>query len=105
MKRCAILLAWVASCGGGAAPSPSTEQVASHHLDSLTFPLFPEGLGQEYLDLRAARREAGKPRTSLTDGIPWAASLDEAFERATREDKPVLVATLVRENGDPDCDV
>lgn len=105
MKRFALLAALLASCDAGSAPAPSARQAAPHHLDSLTFPLFPDSLREEYAHLRAERREAGKPRTSLTDGIPWAASLDEAFERATREDKPVLLATLVRENGDPDCDV
>lgn len=43
--------------------------------------------------------------TVLPSQIQWASSIDEAIERATREDKPILVLTFVRENGDPQCDV
>ena len=43
--------------------------------------------------------------TFRTKDVAWETDLDEAFARAKREDKPLVLATFTRENGDPDCDV
>lgn len=43
--------------------------------------------------------------TFRTQDVVWETDLDEAFARAKREDKPLVLATFTRENGDPDCDV
>lgn len=77
---------------------------ADHPLARVRFPLF-ERFEQGCVELLDERERAGKPQTVLTDDVPWATTLDEAFERARREDKPVMIATFVRENGDPHCDV
>ena len=37
--------------------------------------------------------------------IDWAPDVYAAIERATAEDRPILLLTHVRENGDPACDV
>ena len=77
----------------------------AHHLAQLSFPLFSETYLDVVDELVQERQEAGCPETSLTDQIDWAEDFDEAFARATAEDKPVLLALLVRENGDTECDV
>lgn len=126
MMRRAILLPALAlaglgvSCGtqadsGSSATSPkenssgakaaSAQVKSTHHLASLTFPLFPPDAEKTYGKLRKARMAEGNPETVRTDKIDWAATVDEAFARATKEDKPVLFVTFVRENGDPHCDV
>ncbi len=89
----------------GAKPSAIESTFKGHHLASVSFPLFPEDAEAKYGQLRKARQAAGLPETTLTDAIPWAKTIDEAFERATKEDKPLLLVTFVRENGDPACDV
>lgn len=66
--------------------------------------LFADDGEEDYARFRRARQAAGED-TRLTDGIQWAATLDEAFSRGMAEDKPVMLATFVRENGDPHCDV
>lgn len=75
------------------------------YLSDITFPLFSPDAEKEYGRLRKARKAKGMPESVLTDAIDWAPTLDEAFARATKADKPVLLVTYVRENGDPLCDV
>ena len=86
------------SCGDVAASG-------EHHLASLSFPLFSSDTTRRSFELVEAREKLGNPRSTLTDEIEWATTVDEAFERATREDKPVLFATYVRYNAEPACDV
>jgi hypothetical protein len=43
--------------------------------------------------------------SELTRAIDWAETIDEAFQRASAADRPVLFLTFVRENGDPLADV
>ncbi len=58
--------------------------------------------------LRMRRHEGRESELRPTERpaeIRWAESLGAAIERARREDKPIVVFTFVRENGDPLCDV
>jgi len=96
--RLALLAALgCAACSGGSLP-------ADHHLANVSFPLF-ENLEENCSALLAERAQAGCPISEPTSAIRWATTLDEAFERGAREDKPVMIASFVRENGDPHCDV
>ena len=91
------LLATLVACSDSPLPG-------GHHLTEVEFPLI-ENFSANCNQLLAEREAAGMPESTLTNAVEFAASLDEAFERATREDKPVMIATFVRENGDPHCDV
>ena len=91
-------------CSDSGQRSDTAGLPSDHHLTRIEFPLF-EDFAAERNRLLAEREAAGKPETRLTDEVLFAETFDEAFERATREDKPVLLATFVRENGDPHCDV
>lgn len=79
------------SCGEELAPEPVS--------------IFSDDVGQVQRQLVREMKDAGHPRTTLTTAIEWMPSLDAAFERATAEDKPVLISSYVRENGDPENDV
>ena len=111
----AAALGGLAACGEvrGAEPTPPSAAAsvavpaapAPHPLAAVSFPLFTTDVNARCNALRSARDAAGRPTSFLTDAVDWAPSLDAAFARATAEDKPVLLATFVRENGDPHCDV
>ena len=52
----------------------------------------------------ATERRAGTvTKTELPPEIQWAQSFPEAIERATREGKPIFIASSVRKGGNPDC--
>ena len=91
----AVLLA---ACDAGGLP-------AGHHLASLSFPLLSTDVDARCRELLAERERQGKPRSCAPEAIDWAGSIDEAFARAAREDKPVLFTTFVREQADPTRDV
>jgi hypothetical protein len=91
----AVLLA---ACGGQEIP-------AGHHLASLSFPLVSTDVDARCRELIAERERQGRPPSCPAEAIEWAGSVDEAFARAAREDKPVLFTTYVRENADPTRDV
>lgn len=103
------VLGALGACGEvqGAEPGPGRPVVgaAPHPLAEVTFPLFTTDVNARCNALRSARDAAGRPPSVLTDALDWAPTLDAAFARATAEDKPVLLATFVRENGDAHCDV
>jgi hypothetical protein len=79
----------------------------SHHEgpDSGSLALFSEDIGRIHREMVLAREEAGLPRSSLPPEIEWMPDIDAAFAKAKREDKPVLISTSVRENGNPAGDV
>ena len=99
-----LLAALVLSAAALAGGCDRAQLPPDHHLAQVRFPLLEdfEAQCEALLNDHAA---AGMPETQAPAQVQWAATLDEAFERATREDKPVLIATLVRENGDAHCDV
>ena len=66
---------------------------------------FSDDVGEIHRQMVLDRELAGLPRTSLPSGVEWMPNLEAAFARATAEDKPVLIATSVPENGDPANDV
>lgn len=117
MRRAAFLMVLLGgvACSGKEFPVAQERQPAGdellahlpegHHLRSLHFPIFSDDAEAQYSKLRLLRKSAGLPETKLTDKIQWAKNLDDAFARAKAEDKPVLLVTFVRENGDPHCDV
>lgn len=73
--------------------------------DSGSLSLFSEDIGRIHREMVLAREQAGLPRSSLPPEIEWMPDIDAAFAKAKREDKPVLISTSVRENGNPAGDV
>lgn len=88
----------LAACGRGNLPP-------GHHLAALSFPLVSTDVDARCHELLEERKSQGSPRTCLPETIEWAATVDEAFARAAREDKPVLFTHFVRFKGDPARDV
>ncbi len=99
-----VLLTALAATACSDSAQPAAALPGDHPLARVEFPLF-EDFEEGCRQLMAERVRAGAGETVLSDEVDWAATLDEAFERAAREDKPVMIATFVRENGDPHCDV
>ena len=89
LRAASILAAGSLAACGEAVPSDSES-------------VFPDGVGQIHQELIRERQAAGSPRTTLTSEIDWMPSLDAAFAKATREDKPVFISTYVRESGNPE---
>lgn len=85
--------------------APKSANLSKETLAFLEGPLFSDDAEDVYSKLRLQRKQAGNPVTTLTDEVRWMNTLDETFATATRENKPVLLLTFVRENGDPHCDV
>ena len=95
----AAMAAWaLSSCGEGLASDG--EQLAAGSLS-----LFTDDIAAIHRERVLAREQAGFPRTSLPPEIEWMPNLDAAFAKAKAENKPVLVATSVPENGNPANDV
>ena len=71
-------------------------------------PLFKDLAENEvklFKERRRHRRLGLLGMTERPDEIQWVPTMEEAIAKATAEDKPILLMTFVRENGNPNGDV
>jgi hypothetical protein len=86
--------------------APAADRQAGIDWQAIEYPIF-EGIEAQCSAragaVAAERREGVVNHTHVPSEIQWAADFPDAIARATREGKPIFIASSVRKGGNPDC--